>query len=107
MTGGVPVMGCAACHRDVPAGAFCANCGAHLSDAKGRTMFRPAAYAAGPGEHALRLSVASSLFPHLPHPSRAPFRMALALVFLVLVAFALLRWQAPLIAVSVLGLPML
>jgi hypothetical protein len=70
-------------------------------------LLRPAAYAAAPGEHALRLSVASSLFPHLPHSSRAPFRIALAVLFLTLVTLALLRWQAPLIAVSALGLPLL
>ena len=33
-------------------------------------------YAAAPGEHVLRLSIVSSLFPHLPHRSRAPFRVA-------------------------------
>jgi hypothetical protein len=51
--------------------------------------------------------VASSLFPHLPHRSRAPFRVALALLILALIAFAFLGWQAPLIAVSALGFPML
>jgi hypothetical protein len=64
-------------------------------------------YAAAPGEHGLRLSVASTLFPHLPHRSRTPFRVALGLLFLLLVAFALLRAQAPLIAVSALGFPLL
>jgi hypothetical protein len=107
MTGGVPAMRCPACQTDVPSGAFCARCGAHLSHGKHRGVLRPAAYAAAPGEHALRLSVASSLFPHLPHSSRAPFRIALVLLFLALVAFGLLRWQAPLIAVSALGLPLL
>ncbi|WP_232425705.1 zinc ribbon domain-containing protein [Mycobacterium sp. JS623] len=77
-----------------------------MSDGKRRGVLPPAAYAAAPGEHALRLSVASSLFPHLPHPSRAPFRIVLALLFLALVALGLLRWQAPLIAVSALGLPL-
>jgi hypothetical protein len=70
-------------------------------------VLRPRAYAAAPGEHLLQLSVASSLFPHLPHTSRTPFRVALAVLFLVLVAFALLGWQAPLIAVSALGFPLL
>ncbi|MGX9789289.1 zinc ribbon domain-containing protein [Mycobacterium sp. MMS18-G62] len=65
------------------------------------------AYAAAPGEHALRLSVASTLFPHLPHRSRTPFRVALGVLFLLLVAFALFRAQAPLIAVSALGFPLL
>jgi hypothetical protein len=105
----VPTMHCAVCDTEVPAGAFCGTCGAQLSPRRGdgRGVLRPGAYGAAPGEHVLRLSVASSLFPHLPHSSRAPFRVALAILFLTLVAFALLRWQAPLIAVSALGLPLL
>jgi hypothetical protein len=65
------------------------------------------ASAAAPGEHVLRLSIASTLFPHLPHRSRAPFRAAMALAFLAVVVFGLLRWQAPLIALSALALPLL
>src|SRR3954447_13403139 len=105
----VPTMHCAVCDTEVPAGAFCGTCGAQLSPRRGdgRGVLRPGAYGAAPGEHVLRLSVASSLFPHLPHSSRAPFRVALAILFLTLVAFALLRWQAPMIAVSALGLPLL
>jgi hypothetical protein len=109
MTGGVPPMRCPGCQKNVPAGAFCGTCGAYLSAPRGdgRSLLRPTAYAAAPGEHALRLSVVSSLFPHLPHPSRAPFRIALAALFLALVVFGLLRWQAPLIALSAMGLPLL
>jgi hypothetical protein len=105
----VPTMHCAVCDKDVPAGAFCGTCGAHLSPQRGngRGVLRPAAYGAAPGEHVLRLSVASSLFPHLPARSRAPFRVALGVLFLTLIAFAFLGWQAPLIAVSALGLPLL
>jgi hypothetical protein len=105
----VPMMHCAVCDADVPAGAFCGTCGAHLSPRRGngRGLLRPGAYGAAPGEPVLRLSVASSLFPHLPHRSRAAFRAALAVLVLMLVGLALLRWQAPLITVSVLGLPML
>ncbi|HYR14983.1 MAG TPA: zinc ribbon domain-containing protein, partial [Mycobacterium sp.] len=106
---GVPTMHCAVCDSDVPAAAFCGTCGAHLSPERGdgRGVLRPGAYAVAPGEHLLGLSVASSLFPHLPHGSRAPFRVALAVLFLTLIAFALLGWQAPLIAVSALGFPLL
>jgi hypothetical protein len=102
-------MHCAVCDTDVPAGAFCGTCGAHLSAGRGdgRGLLRPGAYGAAPGEHMLRLSVASSLFPHLPHRSRAPFRVALGVLFLTLIALAFLRWQAPLIAVSALGFPLL
>jgi hypothetical protein len=108
MTTGVPVMRCPVCNADVPAAAFCGACGAHLSPRRGdgRGMLRPVAYGAAPGEHVLRLSVASTLFPHLPHRSRAPFRVALAVLFLTLVVLAFLGWQAPLIAVGALGFPM-
>src|SRR5258708_4780651 len=41
------------------------------------------------------------------HRSRAPFRVALAMLVLTLIAFAFLKWQAPLIAVSALGFPLL
>jgi hypothetical protein len=105
----VPTMHCAVCDADVPAGAFCETCGAHLSPQRGngRGVLRLDAYGAAPGEHVLRLSVASSLFPHLPHRSRGPFRVALAVLFLTLIAFAFLGWQAPLIALSTLGFPLL
>ena len=49
----------------------------------------------------------SSLFPHLHHRSQAPFRIGLIVLLIALVAFAALRWQAPLVAVSALGLPVL
>src|SRR5579859_3573297 len=92
---GLPTMHCAVCDADVPAGAFCGVCGAHLSPHRGngRGVLRSGAYGAAPGEHLLVLSVATSLFPHLPHRSRTPFRVALAALFLALVALALLRWQ--------------
>ena len=64
------------------------------------------AYVAAPDEQVLRLSVASSLFPHLPLRSRNVFRVGLAVLFLLLIALGLLRWQAPMIAVSALGLPL-
>ena len=91
-----------------PCRAFCGTCGAQLSAGRGdgRGRLRMAAYAAAPGEQVLRLSVASSLFPHLPHRSRTPFRVGLAVLVLALIAFALLRWQAPLIVVCALGFPL-
>jgi hypothetical protein len=102
-------MHCGVCGTDVPAAAFCGTCGAQLSAGRGdgRGRLRMGAYAAAPGEQVLRLSVASSLFPHLPHRSRAPFRVGLASLFLALIALALLRWQAPLIVISALGFPLL
>ena len=100
------MMHCPVCGTDVPAAAFCGTCGTQLSAPRAGRL-RIGASAAAPGEHVLRLSIASTLFPHLPHRSRASFRAAMALVVVALVVFGLLRWQGPLIAVSALGLPLL
>lgn len=100
--GDATTMVCRACETEVPDGAFCGHCGAR----QGATR-RRRAYAATPSEPTLLPSVATSLFPHLPKRSLLPFRVGLALLFLVLTAFALLGWQAPLITVGALGLPLL
>jgi hypothetical protein len=105
----VPTTDCPVCETDVPAGAFCGFCGSHLTSQRGDgpAWLRLRAYGAAPGEHVLRPSVASSLFPHLHRRSRAPFRLGLIVLLIALVAFAVLRWQAPLVAVSALGLPLM
>jgi hypothetical protein len=102
-------MPCPVCGKTVPRGAFCGLCGAHLirQHGDGPDWLRISAYGAAPGEHLLRLSLVSSVFPHLPHSSRRAFHVGLAAVILALVVFALLRWQPPLIAISALGLPLL
>jgi hypothetical protein len=48
--------------------------------------------------------VTGLLFPHLSRRARKPFWVALAILLAALVAFALMRWQAPLITVGALGL---
>jgi hypothetical protein len=100
---------CRVCHSDVPNGAFCGYCGAHLYPLPGNgpDRLRLRADAAEPAEQVVRLSLASTLFPHLPPRSRTAFRAALGLLVIALVVLALLRWQAALIAVSALGLPLL
>lgn len=100
---------CRACGADVPSGEFCGLCGTHLAPRRGDgpDWLRLNTFAVTPDEHVLRLSVASSIFPQLPQKSRAPFRLALALIVLVMVTFAVLRWQAPLVGVIALGLPVL
>ncbi len=104
-----PSVTCRVCGTVVPLGAFCGSCGAHLSPQRGNgpDWLRIRAYGAAPGEHLLRLSVVSSLFPHLPHRSRTAFRLVLAALVVVLVLVALLHWQAALIALSALGFPLL
>lgn len=105
----VPTTPCPVCEADVPAGAFCGYCGSHLvlQRGDGPPWLRLHEFSAAPGEHVLRPSVASSLFPHLHHRSQTPFRVGLVALVAALVAFAVLRWQAPLVAVSALGLPVL
>jgi uncharacterized membrane protein len=101
-------MPCPVCGKRVAAGAFCARCGACLFPQRGEwpEWLRIRAYDAAPGEHVLRLSVVSSLFPRLPRHFVRAFRVGLAALLLVLVAFAVLRWQPPLIAISTVGLPL-
>ncbi len=97
---------CPKCHADVPDAAFCGGCGASLSAQRGGGRLRMGAYVAAPDEAVLRPALGSSLFPHLPRRSRTPFRVALAVLVVTALALALLRWQAPLIAVRALGLPL-
>ena len=101
-------VSCPVCGKRVAAGAFCARCGAHLSPQRGDRpeWLRIRAYAAAPGEHVLRLSVVSSLFPRVPRRCVSAFRVGLAALLAVLVVCALLRWQPPLIALSTVGLPL-
>ena len=77
-TGDSPAtMECQVCQTEVPAGEFCGLCGDHLTERRGTgpSWLRIRAYGAAPGEHLLRPSLASSLFPQLPHRSRTPFRI--------------------------------
>jgi hypothetical protein len=102
-------MECRVCQAEVPAGEFCGLCGDHLVERRGNgpSWLRPRAYGAAPGEHLLLPSLASSLFPNLPHRSRTAFRIVLGLVLVGLVTFATLRMPAALITVAALGLPLL
>jgi len=92
-------MPCPVCAgKRVAAGAFLRTLRArHLSPQRGDSPESGCgirAYLAAPGEHVLRLSVVSSLFPRLPRRLRPQaFRVGLAALLLVLVVFALLRWQ--------------
>ncbi|CAN5724578.1 hypothetical protein BH09ACT8_BH09ACT8_13340 [soil metagenome] len=105
----VPVTECPVCRVDVPAGEYCGLCGLPLKEHKhdGPGWLRMRAFASAPGENLFFPSVASSLFPQLPAKSRAPFRLALIVVVVALVAFAMFRLPAALVAVAALGLPLL
>jgi hypothetical protein len=51
--------------------------------------------------------VASSLFPQLPRCAHAHFQIGLIIVLATAAGFAVLRWQVPVAAISVFGLPVL
>lgn len=100
---------CPVCGETVPAGVYCGACGSPLQENKstGQARFRSRVYAVAPKERVLRLSVVSSLFPHLSGRSRPAFRLAVVLVLAALVVLAALRLQAPLVAASAVSLPLL
>jgi hypothetical protein len=100
-------VSCPYCGIAVPDARFCGACGAHLVHSGLRASQRLHAYAAFPDEPVLRLSVATSLFPHLSHRAKAPFRVGFGLFLVLLLIFSLAGTSAPLIAVSALGVPLL
>ncbi|MGV0813248.1 zinc ribbon domain-containing protein [Mycolicibacterium boenickei] len=105
----VPTTECRVCKIDVPDGKYCGYCGVHLNKepGDGPEWLRLSASCVAPDEHLLRPSITSSLFPHLSHRSRTPFQIGLLVLLVGLVACALLRLPAALIAVAALGLPLL
>jgi hypothetical protein len=104
----LPLLTCPHCAHAVPDAPFCGVCGAHLTDpAEQFAARRPHAYAAFPNESVLRLSIVTSLLPQLGHRSKSPFRVTFGLIATLLVILALADLEAPLIAVSALGVPLL
>lgn len=98
---------CPSCAVVVPDARYCGACGADLTREGFRSSQRMHSFAAFPDEPVLRLSAVTSLFPHLSHRAKAPFRLALALIVALLVVFAFAGTSAPLIAVCALGVPLL
>ena len=97
---------CVHCGAAVPAAEFCGSCGAHLVYARGNLARRHDAYAPFPEEPVVRLSVTTSLFPHLSRSSKLLFRGVIGVIVALLVIFALTKWQAPMIAVAACGIPL-
>jgi len=104
---GPPTIACPFCQMIVPDARFCGACGAHLSGDTRWHAQRLHAYAAFPEEPVVRLSVTTTLFPHLSHRGKAPFRAALGTVMALIVVFAIAGTAAPLMAVCAFGVPLL
>ncbi|HET7420508.1 MAG TPA: PrsW family glutamic-type intramembrane protease [Candidatus Dormibacteraeota bacterium] len=99
-----PLVTCPHCGSVVPAGDFCGRCGAHLAEGSTR---RTHAYAAVPAERVAQLAVISTLFPHLPHRSGQPFRIALVAGGALVIVLAALHLFALATVAAVLVLPVL
>jgi RNA polymerase subunit RPABC4/transcription elongation factor Spt4 len=96
---------CPHCGNLVPVGVYCGYCGAHFSDAAGRG--RTDAYAASPGEHLIRPTIITTLFPHLPHRHAHIFREALAAGVLIVLVLAAFRLYSSALIAAALILPIL
>ncbi len=101
---GPPLVTCPHCGSVVPAGDYCGHCGAHLtSDSRRRTH----AFAAVPAERVAQVAIVTTLFPHLPHRSGAPFRLALLAGGAVVIVLAALHLFAPATVAASFVLPIL
>jgi hypothetical protein len=104
----LPTHVCPYCSNVTPVGDYCGACGAHLVHPHpGVAPRRPHSYSANPEEHVFRLSVVSTLFPHLSHRSSVPFRAGFALLVGLLVIFSATGLEAPVIALAAMGVPLL
>jgi hypothetical protein len=104
----LPTQACPYCSNITPVSEYCGVCGSHLAHPHpGVAARRAHAYSANPEEHVLRLSVVSTLFPHLSHRSSAPFRAGFALLVTLLVIFSATGLEAPVIALAAMGVPLL
>jgi RsiW-degrading membrane proteinase PrsW (M82 family) len=102
-----PLVQCPVCNREVPDGAYCGACGAHLASEIGNAQHRHHAYAANPSQHILHPSLVTTLFPHLPHRHRLPFQIAFGVAAAALIVLGLLRWTGPAIALAALAVPLI
>lgn len=102
-------MHCANCGGVVPPGAFCGNCGAHLTPrpGDGPAWLRRDAFCAAPHESVLRPSLASTLLPQLSELTRRPFNLGLVLIIVAMAVLVELQLPGGLITVASLGLPLL
>mgnify|MGYP003608679030 CR=1 FL=1 len=98
---------CPACGEDVPDGKFCASCGDLLASGGAGGRLRLGTYAAASRERVLRPWPTTALFPQLPRRARTIYRTGLILLLVAAVGFAVLGWRLPVMAATVVGLPVL
>jgi hypothetical protein len=101
---GPPLVTCPHCALVVPVGDFCGHCGAHLISG---SPTRAHAFAAVPSEHVARLSIISTLFPHLAHRRGSAFRWALGSGGAAVLVLATLHLFAPATIAATFLLPVL
>ena len=106
---GRATMDCRHCATVVPAGAFCGECGAHLTPrpGDGPEWLRAGAFVAAPHESVFRPSLSSTLLPQLSELTRRPFNLGLIMMIAAMAVLVELHVPGGLITVASLGLPLL
>lgn len=98
---------CPVCGRTVPAGRYCAACGAHLPHGAPASPRRLHSFTVNPSEHVLHPSPASLLFPHLPQDESVSFRLALLVISAALIVVGYLRLSGASVALAAAAVPVL
>lgn len=100
---------CRVCQAELMGGAFCGECGAHVTPRRGDgpDWLRLRTFAAAPHEHVLIPSLAGALFGGGSARSLTSLRAGLTVMVVTLGVFAVLRIPGCLIAVVAVGLPLL
>lgn len=99
---------CPVCHAMAPA-AFCGRCGADLAETVSpwRTLLRPRVYATAHREPIWIPWLSSTYLPRLPGEARRPFRIALAVVPVLIIGLAVMRVNGPLGVTATIGWPLI
>ena len=100
--------GCPVCHATSPVAAFCGRCGAEpvAPVSPWRSLLRPRVYATAHREPVWIPRLGSTYLPRLPGPALSPFRIALFVVLVLIIGFAVMRVNGPLGVTATIGWPL-
>ena len=100
---------CRSCSQEVPAAAFCGNCGADTTAPVDtwRVLLRPKVYATAHREPLWIPRVSSTYLPRVPGAMRRPYRVGMILVLIAVGVLAATRVNGPLGVTATIGWPLL
>lgn len=99
---------CPVCNATAPA-AFCGRCGAEpaIPVSPWRSLLRPRVYATAHREPVWTPRLGSTYLPRLPGRALNPFRIALIVVMILIIGFAVMRVNGPMGVTATIGLPLI